>query len=72
VALPARRRFRLLVVLMEAKKRVAARWGRPIGDFGCPGRLSVTEAKAADNRAYNSESREKSVWRPLSGLSQRF
>ena len=46
MALPARRRFRLLVVLMEAKKRVAAPWGRPIGAFGCAGRLSVTEAQS--------------------------
>src|SRR6516162_10790293 len=31
---------------MEAKKRVAAPWGRPIGAFGCAGRLSVTEAQS--------------------------
>ena len=39
-------RFRLLVVLMEAKERVAAPWGRPIDAFGCAGRLSVTEAQS--------------------------
>ena len=31
---------------MEAKKRVAAPWGRPIGAFGCAGRLSATEAQS--------------------------
>jgi hypothetical protein len=40
------RRFRLLVVLMEAEERVAAPWGGPIGAFGCAGRLSVTEAQS--------------------------